>query len=64
MDIRQFQDAVIARFKGGEATDEEYAEMAAAVLNVSEASGTPAIEKAIGLDDEEHRAARDAGEDR
>lgn len=47
MDVKQYQQSVIELFKSGNASDECWAEMAAAVLGVSETSGCEFIDEAI-----------------
>jgi hypothetical protein len=55
MNIREYQDAVIALFKSGKATDEMWVEMANAVLSASESfsDAVPAIDVAVGADEDE-----------
>jgi hypothetical protein len=59
MNLSQYEQRVIALFRSGNATDEQYREMARAVACLSECKdGTGMIDSAVGVDDEEETAIR------
>lgn len=53
MTVDEFMDSVVELFRSGRANENHYREMARAVVDSSMEDGTPEIDAALGVNDEE-----------
>lgn len=59
MEVREYKDRVIALFRSGRATEDQWEEMATAVRNLSEDyDGASAVDKTVGFPAEDVLEAR------